>query len=122
MSRLVSEGQDACRSEWPVLLFNIMTTSGSELQLSGSVGLLQLGSVLIVDVPVIIEGCAGTEVKGPVGVSRPYCCWVSGDIQTKLLPRTMLGFMVLPRLASVLKSGPTLPPKVTWRPRVGTAT
>ena len=39
--RLISEGQDTARSEWPELLLNVMVTSGPELQLRaipGSVG------------------------------------------------------------------------------------
>lgn len=43
-SRVVSEGQDACRFKWPIPLLNTMVTSGPELQLRAmfsSMALLQ---------------------------------------------------------------------------------
>lgn len=48
-----------CRSQWPALLPDHMVTSGPELQLnakSGSVALLQPGSVLRSRVLITIEG------------------------------------------------------------------
>lgn len=62
-SRMVFKGQDASRSERPVLPLIAMATSGSELQLparSGSMVLLQLGSVLMSEAPVTIERHADT--------------------------------------------------------------
>ena len=65
------EGQDACRSEWPALLLNVLVTSGPELQLrviSGSIILMKPGSVLVSKAPVTIKGLADPEIEGYVGV------------------------------------------------------
>ena len=65
------EGQDACRSEWPALLLNVLVTSRPELQLrvmSGSIILMQPGSVLVSKAPITIKGLADPESEGHVDV------------------------------------------------------
>ena len=95
-------GQEASRSEWPALLPKVMI-------ISGSLALLQPGSVLM----------QTSEIKGHVGISRPYYCLCSGDIQTPPLLSTMSGSMLLPWLGSVLNPVPALPTKITKRAKAG---
>ena len=55
----MSKGEEASRSEWSAMLHKVRVTSGSELQLRimlGSVALLYLGSVLMSNASVTIEG------------------------------------------------------------------
>lgn len=67
-SSFKSEGQGACRTEWPALPLSVMVVSGPELQLRalpGSVTLLQPWSVLTSYAPVTIKGHPDTRDLGP---------------------------------------------------------
>lgn len=55
-------------SRWPALLLNHMVTPGFELQLramTGFVALLQAGSVLMSDVPLVTEDYTDTKDQRP---------------------------------------------------------
>ena len=97
----MSEDQDISTSEWPILLFNVKVTSRPDLQLrimSGSMAptaarvCVDQGLLMhLVPLKTLFVSQGHTAAGG------------SGDIQTQALSRTMLGFLVLLWLGSVLK-------------------
>lgn len=101
-------------------------TSGPQVRaMSGSMVLLQPGLVLMssrvgADVQCCHHGrsCRHPRSRVKLVPQGHTTAGASGGIQTQLLPRTMLGLMVLPWLGSELKSRSM----VTQRPRNGATT